>query len=189
MKPSESQPAVIDLQSFKFVDLKEQLMENERLILRELGFSIYKLLKDNAHKWLIQLLKDVFQIQQSDALDLIQSAWNYVNDCYATICIACFPPNIVAAGCLQLALLRSESKYKTELPWWRVLNVKDEEVWLVQTEILLSYERELSQVSLTKIDCKIDLETEISKERAKSRFDKAKISNQVQPESIKNQPI
>jgi hypothetical protein len=69
------------------------------------------------------------------------------------------------------------------------LNVKDEEVWLVQTEILLSYERELSQVSLTKIDCKIDLETEISKERAKSRFDKAKLSNQVKPEPIKNQPI
>jgi hypothetical protein len=63
MNSTESQPAVIDLQSFKFVDLKEQLMENERLILRELGFSIYKLLKDNAHKWLIQLLKDVFQIQ------------------------------------------------------------------------------------------------------------------------------
>lgn len=48
------------MQSFKFVDLKEQLMENERLILRELGFSIYKLLKDNAHKWLIHLVKDVF---------------------------------------------------------------------------------------------------------------------------------
>lgn len=59
-KPAESEPALLDLQSFKFVDLKEQLMENERLILRELGFSIYKLLKDNAHKWLIHLVKDVF---------------------------------------------------------------------------------------------------------------------------------
>ena len=30
-------------------------MENERLILKELGFNIYKLLKDNAHKWLVAI--------------------------------------------------------------------------------------------------------------------------------------
>ena len=70
-KPGEREPPLLDLQSFKFVDLKEQLMENERLILRELGFSIYKLLKDNAHKWLIQLITELFRVEAADGLQLI----------------------------------------------------------------------------------------------------------------------
>jgi len=46
-------------------------------------------------------------------------------------------------------------------------------MWLVQTEIALMYDREISVANLSEIDCKIDLETE-KKERAHSRFDKSK---------------
>ena len=63
ISPNETNPALIDLSTYKFIDLKETLMENERLILKELGFSVYKLLKDNAHKWLVAILQDIFQIQ------------------------------------------------------------------------------------------------------------------------------
>jgi hypothetical protein len=64
--PSEPQPEIIDFSTYRFVDLKEQLMENERLTLKELGFSIYKLVKDNAHKWLVFIIKEVFAMSADE---------------------------------------------------------------------------------------------------------------------------
>jgi hypothetical protein len=76
-------------------------MENERLILKELGFSIYRLVKDDAHKWLVQLLTEVFHLEIKE---LIQKAWSYINDCYATVSVACFAPSVIATSCLHLAM-------------------------------------------------------------------------------------
>jgi len=42
-------------------------MENERLILKELGFSVYKLAKENAHKWVIQILSQVFGVFENSS--------------------------------------------------------------------------------------------------------------------------
>ena len=39
----DKKPPLVDFQSYKFVDQKEELLENERLILKELGFSVYRL--------------------------------------------------------------------------------------------------------------------------------------------------
>lgn len=56
----DQRPPLVDFLSYKFVDRKEELLENERLILKELGFSVYRLVKDNAHKYLVYLVKEVF---------------------------------------------------------------------------------------------------------------------------------
>jgi len=50
-------PPVIYTGSFQFLDLKESVLEAEIVILKELGFSTYRLSKDNVHKWLIAELK------------------------------------------------------------------------------------------------------------------------------------
>ena len=63
-------------------------------------------------------------------------------------------------------------------PWWHILDVTDEEVWLVASEIKLNYRRELSKPALLSIEangCRLDTE----KERIHSRFDRVR---QVQPE-------
>lgn len=85
---------------------------------------MYKLVKDNSHKWLTFIVKDIFQMEGQESQLLVQTAWNYINDCYSTVCVTCFPPNVIAASCFQLALAMAKSKSNTNLPWWELVDVK-----------------------------------------------------------------
>jgi hypothetical protein len=48
---------LIDINSFKFTDLKSEIVDAERYILKELGFSIYRMQNENVHKYLFFYLK------------------------------------------------------------------------------------------------------------------------------------
>jgi len=94
------------------VDKKEELMENERHLLKELGFGFSRISSDNVNKWLLAIAKKIFNLipasgEKKAATNsekrLIQKAWNYVNDVYLTKAVVCFPPQTLAASCLHLA--------------------------------------------------------------------------------------
>jgi hypothetical protein len=48
---------VIDINSFDFTDLKSEIVDAERFILKELGFSVYKISSNNVHKYIHYYVK------------------------------------------------------------------------------------------------------------------------------------
>ena len=56
----DDKPQPLDLSSYDYIDRKEQLFEAERLILKELGFSLHRVSKDNVHRWLVLLTQTIF---------------------------------------------------------------------------------------------------------------------------------
>jgi len=52
---------------------------------------------------------------------LVQKAWNNINTAYLTIGVMSFPPNVVAAACVDLTI--SESKMKVDPQWQKTVGV------------------------------------------------------------------
>jgi hypothetical protein len=105
-------PLPLDLSSYDYIDRKEQLFEAERLILKELGFSLHRVSKDNVHRWLALITKNVFKSLPSN--ELVKKAWENINTAYLTISVMSFPPNVVAAASLDLAINQSNIKVDEE---------------------------------------------------------------------------
>lgn len=57
MKGVPNPVPVLDLNSFEYTDLKSEIVDAERFILKELGFSTYKISTDNVHKYILFYLK------------------------------------------------------------------------------------------------------------------------------------
>lgn len=102
LKETEELPQPLDLSSYDYIDRKEQLFEAERLILKELGFSLHRVSKDNVHRWLGLMVTKVFKLDEKYN-SIVQKAWENINTAYLTISVMSFPPNVVAAACLDLA--------------------------------------------------------------------------------------
>ena len=48
---------VLDLNSFEFTDLKSEIIDAERFILKELGFTVYRISSENVHKFIHYYIK------------------------------------------------------------------------------------------------------------------------------------
>lgn len=52
---------VLDINSFYFTDTRQEIFEAERYILKELGFATESLSKNNIHKYVYFILRDVLK--------------------------------------------------------------------------------------------------------------------------------
>ena len=114
---------VLDLNSFVFTDLKTEIIDAERFILKELGFSTDKISQLNAHKYIYFYLKLLKGSKQ-----LAQKSWNYVNDAYRTVVVVCFPPNVIACSAIYLAARMIDFPLPSNIEWWKIFGVKFEDI-------------------------------------------------------------
>ena len=133
-KRGDKEPQVLDLGSFLFTDLKSEIVDAERFILKELGFSTDKIQTGGVHKYIYFYLR---VLDGNKAL--AQKAWNYVNDSYRTVCVVCFPPNVIACACVYLASRVLDYPLPNDLEWWRVFGVKAEDMEYAAASILEVY--------------------------------------------------
>ncbi|CAD8056819.1 unnamed protein product [Paramecium sonneborni] len=98
------------------------IIKQEKLILKELGFELFRV-SDHPHKF-IESFYHFIKIDKQVA----QKAWYYLNDSYMTDLCVHFPPQVIAAGALYLALRVCNHPMPTQ-PWWILL-----EATLVQIE-------------------------------------------------------
>ena len=124
-------------------------MNAERYILKELGFSLYKLGAENSpYKFLIRY----GQVLHAPH-DVLQKGWNFVNDSFrSTVCVS-FPPNAIAAACLYLATRYLNHAFPTSVEWWVIFGTTAGELRTIAGEILALYERK--RVSFAYIARKI----------------------------------
>ncbi|CAK88017.1 unnamed protein product (macronuclear) [Paramecium tetraurelia] len=111
------------------------IIKQEKLILKELGFELFRV-SDHPHKF-IESFYHFIKVDKQVA----QKAWYYLNDSYMTDLCVHFPPQVIAAGALYLALRVCNHPMPTQ-PWWILLEATLAQVEQVAATIYNIYEFE-----------------------------------------------
>ncbi len=114
--------------------MRQAVVDRERIVLKELGFELHRL-TDHCQKYLIYYLKAVRVPRE-----VAQKAWAYTNDCYKGPLCVNYPPHVLAASCLYLAIWTT----KTPMPrciWWSIFETSIKHILEACADILQLYEQ------------------------------------------------
>eukprot|EP00277_Geminigera_cryophila_P043765 CAMPEP_0173088920 /NCGR_PEP_ID=MMETSP1102-20130122/25420_1 /TAXON_ID=49646 /ORGANISM="Geminigera sp., Strain Caron Lab Isolate" /LENGTH=573 /DNA_ID=CAMNT_0013972313 /DNA_START=35 /DNA_END=1755 /DNA_ORIENTATION=+ len=120
----------------RYFELKEDILNAEQAILRELGFIIHA---EHAHKFVFYYIRVLLAKGFNEQYpELAQKAWNYANDLYrSTLCLK-YRPNVLA--CASIFLASRDLKIPLPEPsWWELFDVEQPQVFEVATGILSLY--------------------------------------------------
>ena len=120
----------------RYFELKEDILNAEQAILRELGFIIHA---EHAHKFVFYYIRVLLAKGFNEQYpELAQKAWNYANDLYRSSLCLKFRPNVLA--CASIFLASRDLKIPLPEPtWWELFDAKQEQVFEVATAILGLY--------------------------------------------------
>lgn len=107
-----------------YVNLKNQVIKAERRVLKELGFCVHV---KHPHKLIVVYLK---YLGFDDELNqqMLQLAWNYMNDSFRTDVFVRYQPETIACACLALAGRKLNVNMSTTPAWFVIFNVKEEDL-------------------------------------------------------------
>ena len=106
----------------------------ERLLLRELGFTLHV---ENPYKFLSSFVS--FLQLQSDQ-ELVQLAWGYLNDSLRTDLCVRYKPEVIASGSIFLAARKLARPLPEAPPWWEMFDVERVALDAVALEVLLLHQ-------------------------------------------------
>lgn len=81
----------------KYLTMKTEVIKAERRLLKVLGFCVHV---KHPHKFVVSLLQ---VLGLTSDRQLIQTAWNYMNDCLRTDVFCRFPADTIAVSCIYLS--------------------------------------------------------------------------------------
>lgn len=112
--------------------MRLSVIELEKIILKELGFELYRIL-DHPHKLMHHFLK---LLKASN--EVARKAWNYLNDSYRTALCVHYPASTIAASCIYLSL-RTLSVPMPTKPWWILMETSIDQIHDISAEVLNLY--------------------------------------------------
>lgn len=119
-----------DITTPEYAVAKEDVVQAERRILRELGFVTHV---EHPLKFISSFLNF---LNLSSNQELSQTAWNLLNDSMRTdLCIR-VKPEAIACGCIYMAARKARHPLPADPPWWNIFDVEKEKIELVCSEIL-----------------------------------------------------
>eukprot|EP01135_Chromosphaera_perkinsii_P001571 Nk52_evm41s207 gene=Nk52_evmTU41s207 len=101
--------------SKEFMEEKEKLLQNERMLLQTLGFDLSL---EHPYQFLLNYVKAL-----KGNKELAQTSWNYLNDCLRTTVCLQHPPQRIATGVILLAATARQYELSNSVdgrPWWKV---------------------------------------------------------------------
>ncbi|CAF1204036.1 unnamed protein product [Adineta ricciae] len=116
-----------------YVDRKGEVIKAERRILKELGFCVYV---KHPHKMITVYLK---VLEKEREKDLVQTAWNYMNDSLRTDVFLRFTPETIACACIDLAARSLQIALPKSPPWYVIFGARANEVHFIMFSILRLY--------------------------------------------------
>jgi cyclin L len=133
---------LLDMFGREYDSLKAELVRDERLVLRELGFVCHV---EHAHKFVLSYAK-LLEL----SAEVTTAAWGHVNDCGRTTLVCRFRANTLACGAIFLAartagvaLPEGESHIGGgdggQKPWWILFDVATEDVHAVANVLTCLY--------------------------------------------------
>ena len=117
---------------YNFWELKNELMLNEQLVLKELGFLLSV---EHAHKFLLNYLNVL-----NGAPELAQRAWNVANDSLRSVAYVRYAAPSIAVACIYIAARQlGIALPETPTPWWRLFDVTTEQLDAIGGDIVQLY--------------------------------------------------
>ena len=78
-----------DLKSYALLDVKEKMMDSERMLIKNLGFQMQLISHTTTHKHLVKIVTTCCITSK----ELLQKAWTLANDSYLGPLCVLFPPS------------------------------------------------------------------------------------------------
>lgn len=138
-------PLIVDQ---NYIELKNQVIKAERRILKELGFCVHV---KHPHKLIVVYLQ---LLQYEKNRQLMQMAWNYMNDALRTDVFMRFPPETIACACIYLTARKIGLPLPNNPHWFLLFRVTEEEIREVCMRILHLYKR--PKVNPEELEHKVD---------------------------------
>ncbi|KAG6452950.1 hypothetical protein O3G_MSEX007874 [Manduca sexta] len=139
-------PLIVDQ---NYIELKNQVIKAERRILKELGFCVHV---KHPHKLIVVYLQ---LLQYEKNRQLMQMAWNYMNDALRTDVFMRFPPETIACACIYLTARKIGLPLPNNPHWFLLFKVTEEDIREVCMRILQLYKR--AKVNPEELEAKVDL--------------------------------
>lgn len=127
-----TQFSVLDPSSKLFAKMRLSVIEIEKIILKELGFELYRII-DHPHKLMHHYLK---LLKANN--EVARKAWNFLNDTYRLALCVHYPSSTLAASCIYLSL-RSLSIPMPSKPWWVLMETSLGQIHDICAEVLNLY--------------------------------------------------
>uniref|UniRef100_A0A4W3GDE0 Cyclin L1a n=2 Tax=Callorhinchus milii TaxID=7868 RepID=A0A4W3GDE0_CALMI len=118
-----------------YINTKNQVIKAERRVLKELGFCVHV---KHPHKIIFMYLQ-VLECERNPTL--VQTAWNYMNDCLRTNVFVRFNPETIACACIYLAARALQILLPNRPHWFLLFGVTEEEIQDICTTTLKLYTR------------------------------------------------
>jgi cyclin T len=127
----------LDPESEKFNNFRKLVLAAERLVLQTIAFD---LTVEHPHRFL-QEHASLLLCSMDDRKALVQTAWSFVNDSFAsTVCLQ-FRPQMIAAAAIYLAsnVLKIALKSTDEKEWWQRANINFDDLKDATDQILEAF--------------------------------------------------
>ena len=117
-----------------YISSKNNVIKAERRLLKELGFCVHV---KHPHKIIVVYLQ-VLEMEKNT--NLVQTAWNYMNDSLRTTVFVKHTPETIACACIYLAARVLRIPLPNQPHWFYLFNATEEEIQKISLSILEVYQ-------------------------------------------------
>lgn len=158
-------PMILDQ---NYINLKNQVIKAERRILKELGFCVHV---KHPHKLIVVYLK-YLGFDEEENKEMLQLAWNYMNDSFRTDVFCRYQPETIACACIYLSARKLNINMSTTPPWFVIFKVSEEDLIDACYRIMELYHR--GKPNIEKLEAAVD---ELKKKYQDQRKKEQRASN------------
>lgn len=133
-----------------YVSLKNQAIKAERRVLKELGFCVHV---KHPHKLIVVFLK-YLGFDEEENQELLQLAWNYMNDSFRTDVFVRYQPETIACACISLSARKLNVNMSTSPPWFVIFKVQENDLIDACFRIMELYHR--GKPNTEKLEAAVD---------------------------------
>lgn len=117
----------LDLRGRDALEMKQAIMAVEKQILSELGFGA-SLLRETPHRYMLQFVRAMMSSAWPSLMDLVQTAWNFLNDSTRSTLCCQYQAHEIAAASIFLAADRLGIQLPSRPPWWNACYTRYEDM-------------------------------------------------------------
>lgn len=135
MKQIRGQSIIAPMELSQYTALKTRVLNAECLLLKVLGFCVHV---KQPHKLILMYLQ-LLGLEKNK--NLMQCAWNNMNDSLRTDVFVRYKPEVIACACVYLAGRKVNLPLPNNPPWYGVFNVEENDMVDVSYRIMELYNR------------------------------------------------
>ena len=134
----------------QYYKIKQQIIRQEVRVLMALGYNVSV---NSPHKIIYFYLR-LLDIHSNIAL--VQSAWNYMNDCLRSpVIFSCHQPEKIACACICLAARNQFLPLPTENHWFELFDATADEILDIIKSLFKLYESNYEEFNYDELESDI----------------------------------